>query len=88
MGSQAPQAPPPGLPGRQLPLHPGGVGGVNAGLQSPICPLCTIFSSCGFPVGIQSSFQGLWVGSHEQSPFTVAREHCGGFFPGARNPRA
>lgn len=50
-------------------------GGVNAGLQNDVCPLCTIFSSCGFPVGTQSSFQGLWVGSHEQIQLAVAREH-------------
>lgn len=52
-------------------------GGMNAGLQNPVCPLCIIFSSFGFPVGIQSSLQGLWAGSCGQSHLAGARGPCG-----------
>lgn len=41
-------------------------GGLSAGRQTATCPSCAIFMSYGFPVGTQSSLQGLWVGSHEQ----------------------
>lgn len=54
-------------------------GGMNAGLQNPVCPLCIIFSSYEFPVGIQSSLQDLWIGSRGQSQLGVARGPCGHF---------
>lgn len=41
-------------------------GAISASRQTTTCPSCTIFISYGFPVGTQSSLQGLWVGGYGQ----------------------